>query len=465
MTKQSIFSFRTHGGVCAGEQWIYDRDEPIARLEHRTVEQPEQNLRYFDRNPRPVILRDLKLKPGGRPLIAGVQLFWVLQHQVLATSALVDIHVAGQESDCLAVTIVTQAPGGMATSRRTLTLTYDAETESYVYDFEDWLKIHSPEALDEEEFVRFEYCDPWYNDVPAPAVPFPGMWPRRYSHLLAENADGGIWQMPLNHMATDIPGPRSLKREGLLVLGYDPGNNPAFEFVGETAERTSISVCNWGYDVHFSGQYTRNELYAPLRPHFRIRLCPDEKVRKMQAAAEPVPAVRYEGFEELPLYERSTSFATGLRLNEPTTGDTDPWPWLPKGEGATWCRDEGRSDLCSLKISRDTPGPSEWIMDREGVGAWSQKWTPSTGFRITVHVKTDGVVGRGSFLAVRWAVYNHPQRHPYICSRKLSGTHDWTHVSVEICGPAPPDVSAIHVILRQDGTGTTWFDDLDVAVS
>ena len=407
MAHQSIFSFRTHGGVCAGEQWIYDRDEPIARLEHRTVEQPEQNLRYFDGNPRPVNLRDLKLKPGGRPLVAGVQLFWVFQHRVLATSELVDVQVAGQESDCLTLTVVTRDPGGMATSQRALTLTYDAETGSYVYDFEDRLEIHSPEALDGEERVRFEYCDPWYNDIPGPTVAFPGMWRKRYAHLLAEKADGGIWQLPLNHMATGIPSPRSLKRDGLLVLGYDPGNNPAFEFVGETAERTSISVCNWGYDVHFGGHYTRDELYAPLCPHFRIRLCPDDRVREMQAAAEPVPTVRYKGFEELPLYERRTGFSNGLRLNEPTPGDTDPWPWLPEGEGTTWCRDEGRSDRFSLKISKDTPGPSEWVMDREGDGAWTQKWTPATGFRVTAYVKTDGVEGRGAFLAVRWGVYNY----------------------------------------------------------
>ncbi len=41
MDHQRIFTFRTHGGVCAEEQWIYDHDEPIARLEHKVIEQPE----------------------------------------------------------------------------------------------------------------------------------------------------------------------------------------------------------------------------------------------------------------------------------------------------------------------------------------------------------------------------------------------------------------------------------------
>ena len=464
MAHQSIFSFRTHGGVCAGEQWIYDKDEPIARLEHRIIEQPEQNLRYFDGNPRPVNLRDLKLKPGGRPLVCGVQLYWVFQHRVLATTELIDVQVAGQETDCLTLTVITQDTGGVATSRRVLTLTYDAKLGSYIYDFKAHLDIHSPEVFNRDEAVSFEYCDPWYNDIPGPTVGFPGMWQKRYSHLFAEKPDGTIWQMPLNHMATGIPSPRPLKRDGLFVLGYDPGNNPAFEFVGEAADRTSIGVCNWGYDIHFVGHYTRDELYTPLSPHFRIRLCPDDQVKHMQSTAGPVPPVNYNGFEELPLYERHTSFANGLPLNKPTQGDTDPWPWLPEGEGTQWCKDQGRSDDFSLKISKDAAGSSEWIMDREGEGAWTQQWTASMGFRVTAYIKTDRVKERGAFLAVRWGVDNYPERYPYICSQKLVGTHDWTQVTVEIHGPPPPDISVIYIILRQDGSGTTWFDDLEVEV-
>jgi hypothetical protein len=288
------------------------------------------------------------------------------------------------------------------------------------------------------------------------------MWKKRYSRLLAETGDGAIWQMPLNHMATGIPGPGPLKRDGALVLAYDPGNNPAFEFMGDTAERTSVGVCNWGYDVHFAGHYTRDELYAPLCPHFRIRLCPDQKVAQMMARAEPIPKVSYNDFEELPLYERKTSFSNGLQLNKPTSCSTDPWPWLPEGEGAAWCKDHGRSDQFSLKISKPTDGPTEWVMDRESDGAWTERWTLSTGFRVTVYIKTENVQGHGAFLAVRRGVFNEPEKYPYKCSRKLTGTNDWTQVSVEIHGPSPPDSGAVYLILRQDGSGTSWFDDLEV---
>ncbi len=462
MSHDSVFTFRTHGGVCAGETWIYDRDEPIARLEDKLIEQPEQNLRYFNGNAKPVNLRDLKLAPGGRPLVCGVQMYWVFQHRVLATTDLIDIQARGQETDRLVLTVITADPGGVATSRRVLTLTYDVAAGTYIYDFKAHLDIHSPEALDREETVSFEYCDPWYNDIPGPTVEFPGMWKKRFSHLLAETGDGAVWQMPLNHMATGIPGPDSLKRDGLFVLAYDEGNNPAFEFVGDTADRTTVGVCNWGYDIHFAGHYTREELYAPLCPHFRIRLCPDRKAAQLMARSEPVPQVSYNGFEELPVYERRTSFSNGLQLNRPTPCDTDPWPWLPEGDGAQWCQDHGRSDPYSLKIDKPTDGPTEWVMDRESDGAWTERWTRSTGFRVTVYIKTENVRGRGAFLAVRWGVFNEPEKYPYISSRKLTGTNDWTRVCVEIRGPSPPDSGAVYLILRQDGSGTSWFDDLEV---
>jgi hypothetical protein len=153
-----------------------------------------------------------------------------------------------------------------------------------------------------------------------------------------------------------------------------------------------------------------------------------------------------------------------MHLDQPSPGATDPWPWLPTGEGCSWSKDEGHSDDFSLKIAKETSGPTEWIMDRESDGAWTQRWTPSIGFRVTCYIKTENVQDRGSYLALRWGIYNYPERYPYICSQKLVGTHDWTRVEVEIHGPPPPEISAISLILRQDGPGTTWFDDLEVEI-
>ena len=467
-THQPCFTFRTHGGETAGGQWIYDHDEPIAMLEHRTIDQPEQELRYFDGNPRPVNLRYLKLAPGTRPLVAGVQMFWVFQHRVLATTELVDVAVEGHGSDRLRMAVVTRDPGGVATSRRAMELTYDPARATYVYDFAAHLDIHSPELFDAHEKVAFEYCDPWYMDTPGPSVPFEGMWPKRYTHLVAELADGTVWQMPLNHMVSAggvegaLPAPAAMRPDGRFVAALDPGHNPAFQFVGETGPRTSIGVCHWGYDVHFVGHFTRDELWSPVCPRFRILLCPDDEARGLLERATSLPRVTYNGFEELPMYERQTSFARGMHLSKPTPGDTDPWPWLPRGDGHRWERAFGRSDACSLAIRKDTPGASEWFMEREGRGMFTPLWRSCHGLRVTGYMKTENVVGRGSSIALEWGRCNAPERYPYVSSARMVGTNDWTRVTVELRGPNPPDSNAIYIILRQDGAGTTWFDDLEV---
>ena len=467
MSHRSRFDLITRGGVTAGEEWICDGDEPIARLEQVLVEQPEQNLRYFDRNLKPVVLRDLRLAPGGRPLVAGVQMFWNLDGHII-TRELVDVSVEGRGSERLVVTVVTADAGGVATSRRVLTLTYDEALDSYVYDFACHLELASPETIDRPGVARvgFEYSDPWYCDVPAPTVAFPGAWSDHgYTHLLAEPADGPVWQMPLNHLATGIPAPQSLADGGLFVLADDAGNNPAFEFIGDTAARTSIGVCNWGYDIHFRGNYDREELYRPICERFRVRLCPDDKVAALRAAAPPPPTITYgAGFAELPVYERHSSFARGMKLDEPSPGDLDPWPWQPSGAGAEWCHDCGREDDHSLKVTRTDAGVTEWGYEREGVGAWTQRWRAGTGFRVSVWVRTEGLAGRGACLALRWIMYNQPERHAVRCSDAVAGTTDWTRLSVEIEGPPPPEVNAAEILLRLDGVGSAWFDDIDVEV-
>ena len=465
MAHRSRFDLVTRGGVTAGEEWICDGGEPIARLERAVVEQPEQNLRYFDRNLRPVVLRDLRLSPGGRPLVAGTQLFWNFDGHIITTE-LIEVTVGGRGTDRLTLAVTTADPGGVATSRRVLTITWDEDLGSYVYDFACHLELHSPEVFHRPgvERVSFEYSDPWYCDVPAPTVAFEGAWtPHGYTHLLAEPADGTVWQMPLNHMATGIPGPRSFRDGGLFVLAADPGHNPAFEFLGDTAGRTSASVCNWGYDIHLSSRYRAEELYEPICERFRIRLCPDDKGAELRRRAEPVPPVEFAGFRELPRYERRSSFEKPLRLDRPA-GELDPWPWLPAGDGAEWCRDHGRSDDCSLKIHREADGVTEWSMDREGEGAFTQRWGENTGFRVALWVRTESVSGRGACLALRWIIYNHPERYPLVCSERLTGTRDWTRLTVEIRAPSPPEVSAVEIVLRQDGSGTSWFDDLEVEV-
>jgi len=468
MSHRPIFDLKIRGGVTAGEEWIHDGDAPIAQLQHAVVEQPEQNLRYFNKNPRPILLRSMVLIPGQRPLVDGVHLYWNLGGNIITTDV-IDVQVKGRGTERLQLSVITADPGGVATSRRVVEISYDDATGSYVYDVTCHLDLHAPETFDRpgaEQHV-FEYSDPWFSDIPASTVAFDGAWRAMgYDRLLAQPASSdAAWQMPLNHMATGLPLPAVYAPDSYFTLADADGTepSPAFQLVGETAGRTRIGVCNWGYDIHLASRYDREDLYHPITERFRVRTCPPAMTETMRTTAAPVPAVVYGGFEELPAYQRHSSFAVGQKLNQPA-GDPGPWPWLPEGDGAEWCHNTGRDDDHSLKIQRTTTGVTTWSMDREGEGAFTQRWRAATGLRVRIWVRTQQLTGRGACLSLRWIIFNVPERYPEITTQYLTGDQDWTRLELTIQGPPPPEASAVSIILRQDGIGSSWFDDIDVEV-
>ena len=104
-------------------------------------------------------------------------------------------------------------------------------------------------------------------------------------------------------------------------------------------------------------------------------------------------------------------------------------------------------------------------MNREGPGAWLERWHNSSSYKISAYIKTEDLDGRGACLAIRWAIYNSEELYPYHCSKYLSGTNTWTFVEVVLEGPPPPDSSSVCLIFRQDGTGKSYFDDLNVTLN
>ncbi len=89
------FSWKILGGVVNPEQWIFDGTVPVAMFEQRFIEQPGENLLFFDGVPKPPLLRHLKLTPDGEPLVEGVQLYWTLIHRNIITDRLIDLDIEG----------------------------------------------------------------------------------------------------------------------------------------------------------------------------------------------------------------------------------------------------------------------------------------------------------------------------------------------------------------------------------
>ena len=456
------FSWEVRGSVVHQEQWIYDGDIPIAMFENRTVEQPGLQLMFFNRVVRPLMLRHVRLTPDSEPMVECIQLYSKCGPAV--TDKLKDLKIEGSGTDRLVVTFVTEDPFSMLTDTRVLILTWDAENGTYVYDFNGTLTFNSPESFNGGA-VAFEFSDPWFTGSPAPAVTFPGMWDKRYQKIVYESPDG-VKEIPINHYTTSHKSGIRLKQDGMYVAAYEPDGCPAIKLAGETAGRQSINICWWGYDYHLSRSVQPSELFEPVPFNFRILKCPDTKVKQLMSDAvmPPLGPKEWRGWDEYPIYERVSSFERGLRLDSSYDGPTDPYPWTVTGDGAEWDRSSGRTGSSSLKIARDDAGLTRWVtFQGDGEGYYTGPWTPCKGYKVSCHVKTEDVSGRGSTLAVQYHIPNSQQLHPIVTAERITGTAGWTRLEVEVGPPQEgPELGCVQIFLQQDGSGTTWFDDLEV---
>jgi len=458
------FTWQVRGGSVNAEQWIYDGDTPIAMFEDRAVEQPELQLMFFNQVPKPIVMRHIKLTPDGLPLVECIQLY--CKCGPIITDRLVDLDVKGQGTEKLMVSFITQDRFKVATSRRILTLTYDTEKETYIYDFQGDITFHSPESFNGSN-TSVEFTDPWFVGCPGPALKFPGMWEKCYQKFVYEAVDGSVKAIPINHFTTSHKSGIRLKKDGMFLTAYEPDGNPAIQLIGDTAEKSSIGICWWGYDFHLSRSITSDELFEPIPIHFRIFQCPDKTVQNLlkKSVVPPLGSNEWGGKEEYPVYERISSFEKGLRLDGTYKGMLDPFPWKYSGNGAEWDKTFGRTDNFSLKISKKDSGLTRWsTFQGDGEGYFAEPWTPCKGYRVSCYVKTDSVTGRGSTVAVQYHIPNSAQKYPIVTAKKVTGTKDWTKIEVEVGPPAPspPEVGCLMIILQQDGSGTTWFDDLNV---
>jgi hypothetical protein len=279
-----------------------------------------------------------------------------------------------------------------------------------------------------------------------------------------ESKDGRVIAIPHNHFSNSQKSGIALKRDGVFAAVYEPDGCPAIQFLDNTPEKTHISICPWGYDVHLGYTAESAELYAPISTHFRFFRLPDARARAMNETAviPPIKPTEFDGAKEVPMYERASSFEKGVSIEQPHAGDIDPWFWVPQDEkGAVWDRTVGRNGSSSLKIEKSTPGIATWYTMCEGQGYFTEPWTPCKGYEISVWVKTKDAAGPGVSLGACYHVPNIPPAWPISRSERVAGTKDWTRLTLRM-GPPPKDTSIMSLHLQMAGKGVCWFDDLEV---
>jgi hypothetical protein len=122
----------------------------------------------------------------------------------------------------------------------------------------------------------------------------------------------------------------------------------------------------------------------------------------------------------------------------------------------TWATDASRSASHSLKIvSTQAAGTlTRWMSQTSGIAV-----TPGATYHVSAWLRTSGAGTGGGRLATTF--YNGSYLPSATSSTALSGTTDWTLVSMTVTAPA--GATNLRVEFRLYGPGTLWADDATVA--
>ena len=430
-------------------------------------------------------LRNLVLYPGGPPLVADVPGYWTISvnEETSLTAQLVDVRVDRSNPERLEITFCGRDPAGYLQSQKTLTLTYDPVNHQYLWRFDCRLVVPEGHRMALQPEDGFEYLDVFFPEVPAPSLPFPGMWKCPWDRFLFESAAGAVKTAPFNHTSgSSKQGKIQLKRDGVFGPFDGPAGNPVLRPVGPMAGGSRLSICPWGYDVHlyvpFENSSWERTVQGPaeLEAAFDIFRCPEEKSREMLAAAERpvIPEEEKSRFVQVPVFLARNDFTRSFDP-EACNQDIDPYEWhcgrevsIPVDDGGEmpefeWEKKGGVEGGGQLIIQSEEPAAGSWSFSLLGPFFFGPLWRRSTKLRLSARVKTKNLTGEGAFLAIGWRDLEGTLYAAHCAlSEKLRGSNGWTELSVEIRNK-PDRAYSARIGLEFVGAGVACFSDVRFA--
>jgi len=302
-----------------------------------------------------------------------------------------------------------------------------------------------------------------------------------------------------------------IARDGIAGFMNNPIGNPVVQLVGDTAAVSSLSLCNWFYDLHFTHVLCGVKEPPPkgfsTTVRFRIMEYDCERSHSFLESAE-LPAylaseyraksfVRYEEsgvnsfenavtidapdhgriwrpFHDHPLYVNfgitDVSFHAEGKARELFDGvTTNP------NAACSWDRQCGRTGTSSLKVATTRQATAGWSLPLFE----APQLEPDRRYRLSVWIRTRGLTGKGATLAYFQDAYQSPwllkekdkkmERRPVFASKRVKGNSAWKKVEVitpplelvhkgktfeyDLC------ICALQPVLWHEGAGESWFDD------
>lgn len=434
---------------------VFDRSVPIAKIRDLRL----CNVRF--QNDGPIIIGENVPTP----------LFWwqYAEHQnperhCGSNGAL---RLLQQEPERIAFSCSGANASGSALSRYEIELTYSPKHRSYVFRIMAQLTIPAGKqylVTPNPSHGELEFCNFWPEGVFSNIAGNS----KRYQACYIQNENGTI-RIPHHHLETSDKHNIVMKK-GSHFCWLLEETNPVVEII--SGNEVCAGLCAYMWDAHFGYRICddlQSKLLAGNRTFsaaFLLYAIDRQAATTLAANAQEVVAPE---INEIPILvpDVNTFAHTLLDFRE---HQADLWPWSHECNGAenfvefALDRTRGFDDSCSLRIQNIGAVHSQWAATTLGPAFGQPPFRDGARLRLTAYVCTEGVQNQTG-VAIRLHRPGHGNLFKvtdyeiYPSQQKLSGTCEWQRLQVTT-PPLSPAPDRVHLLLRQSGRGTSWFDNV-----
>jgi hypothetical protein len=421
-------------------------------------------------------IRDLKLtlarfRANGRVLIGETVplfLFWMqyANHQDpernVGTGGQVEI--VSQESDQVVLNCSGTTASGACLSSVDLTIRRILDPIRYVYSVhatldvvseQGWLVIPNP-TQGEIEFVNL-WPEGTFSPNPSDS--------KRYQACYFV-APSSVERIPHHHLETSDKHNLKMNR-GERFLWLQENENPCLTILTENT--VTAGLCAYMWDAHFAYKICNEgkEIVLPAGSHF-------EASYELTSLDESEAKAIVERAVDRPSPELSTIplYVSGVNHFRRTLQNVDAdwryiWPWESEGDSLStpiFDLRTGFDDSSCLRIDSRGSGKSCWKVTTLGPAFGGKPFVDGSQYQLSAIVKTSNLEGK-TMIAVRLhrenqgSVFDLQNYEVFTSGHTLQGDTDWRLLKL-ITPPISPAPDRLHLLLIQEGSGTTWFDDV-----
>jgi hypothetical protein len=421
-------------------------------------------------------IRELKLtsarfRPGGRALVGETLplfLFWMqyANHQdpERNTGTGGKVEIISQNPDRVVLKCSGTTASGACSSSVVLTISRAQDPIRYVYAVQATLNVHSEQGwlvTPNPTQGEVEFANLWPDGTFSPNPNDP----KRYQACCIVTSKV-VEKIPHHHLESsdkhDV-----VMNQGDRFLWLQEDENPCLTILTEPT--ITAGLCAYMWDAHFAYKICTEgkEVLLPAGSHFEagyeLTSLDQNEAKQIVDRAVDRPA---PDLATIPLYVSSVNHFRGT-LQNAGADLRYIWPWEAEGDSVStpvFDLGFGFDDSSCLRIDSRGDGKSCWKVTTLGPAYGGKAFVDGSQYRLSAIVKTSKLEGK-AMIAMRLhrekqgSVFDIRSYETFTSGQTLQGDTDWKLLRV-VTPPISPAPDRLHLLLIQEGSGTTWFDDV-----